>query len=117
MAPTFDDLLAQNRIIFHDGATGTLLQQFGLPLGQAPESWVVENPAAVFAAAEAYVNAGADIILTCTFGGTAARLRDAGLESKAFDTLRVSARRSWRKRRRKNACWLQVRWVRWGDYR
>ncbi len=82
---TLEKLLAQNRIIFHDGATGTLLQQLGLPLYQAPESWVLENPSAVFAAAEAYVNAGAQMILTCTFGGTPFRLRDAGLELKAYE--------------------------------
>lgn len=82
---TLEKLLAQNRIIFHDGATGTLLQQLGLPLDQAPESWVLENPSAVFAVAEAYVNAGADLILTCTFGGTALRLQDAGLQAHAFE--------------------------------
>jgi len=80
---TIHDLLAQHRPILYDGATGTLLQQFGLPIGTAPETWVLEQPALVFAAAEAYVNVGAQIILTCTFGGTAARLRDAGLEDQA----------------------------------
>lgn len=82
-----DELVAQNRVLIHDGATGTFLQQLGLPIHQAPESWVLENPAAVFAAAEAYVNAGADIILTCTFGGTSARLQDAlrGLAAHAYE--------------------------------
>lgn len=80
---TIHDLLAQHRPIIGDGATGTLLQQFGLPIGTAPETWVLEQPALVFAAAEAYVNVGAQIILTCTFGGTAARLRDAGLADQA----------------------------------
>jgi methionine synthase I (cobalamin-dependent) len=85
MPPSLKELFAQNRVLVLDGATGTLLQRFGLPLRQAPESWVVENPAMVYAAAEAYVNAGADIILTCTFGGTAARLSEAGLDAQAFE--------------------------------
>jgi len=85
MPNKFDILLAQNRIVIHDGATGTLLQQLGLPLRQAPETWVLENPAMVFAAAEAYVKAGADIILTCTFGGTEARLQEARLGAHVLE--------------------------------
>ena len=80
-----NDLLANNRLAVLDGATGTLLQQFGLPISQAPETWVLDNPAMVFAAAESYVNAGAVIILTCTFGGTTARLSENGLVDKAFE--------------------------------
>lgn len=85
MPNKFEALLAQNRIIIHDGATGTLLQQLGLPLHQAPETWVLENPAMVYTAAESYVNAGADIILTCTFGGTETRLREAGLGAQMLE--------------------------------
>ena len=84
MPLSFDELLAQKKIILLDGATGTLLQQFGLPLRQAPESWVLDNPAAIVRAAQAYIDAGSDIVLTCTFGGTTARLRDNGLEAHAF---------------------------------
>ena len=85
MPPTFDQLLANNRLVVLDGGTGTLLQQLGLPLAQSPESWVLENPAMIFTAAEAYVNAGSDVILTCTFGGTAARLQHARLDDRAFE--------------------------------
>lgn len=85
MPNKFEELLAQNRIIIHDGATGTFLQQLGLPLHQVPETWVLENPAMIYTAAEAYVNAGADMILTCTFGGTEARLREAGLEAQMLE--------------------------------
>ena len=85
MAKTLTELLAQRTPILYDGATGTFLQEMGLPMRQAPESWVLEQPANVYAAAEAYVNAGAQIILTCTFGGTALRLLDAGLEAHAYE--------------------------------
>jgi 5-methyltetrahydrofolate--homocysteine methyltransferase len=83
MRPTFTELLAQPSPILYDGATGTLLQAFDLPMGTAPEKWVLENPASVYIAAEAYVNAGSQIILTCTFGGTAFRLLSAGLDDHA----------------------------------
>jgi 5-methyltetrahydrofolate--homocysteine methyltransferase len=91
MSPTFEQLLAQNRPILYDGATGTFLQKLGLPRGVAPERWVLDNAGMVFAAAEAYVNVGAQMILTCTFGGTAFRLRDAGLERRVYDVNRLAA--------------------------
>lgn len=91
MPVTFEQLFAQNRPILYDGATGTWLRRLGLPHGVAPERWVHENAGMVFAAAEAYVNAGAQMILTCTFGGTAFRLRDAGLERYAYDINRQAA--------------------------
>lgn len=91
MPVTFEQLFAQNRPILYDGATGTWLRRLGLPRGVAPERWVRDNAGMVFAAAEAYVNAGAQMILTCTFGGTAFRLRDAGLERYAYDINRQAA--------------------------
>lgn len=88
---TLAELLAQNRPVVHDGATGTFLQQLGLPLNTAPETWVLENGALIFSAAEAYVNAGAQIILTCTFGGTEFRLRRARLDKHAETINRTAA--------------------------
>lgn len=85
MAKTLAELLAQRTPILYDGATGTFLQEMGLPMRRAPESWVLDQPANVFAAASAYVNAGAQIILTCTFGGTALRLLEAGLDAHAYE--------------------------------
>lgn len=85
MSPTLDQLLTQNRPIVYDGATGAFLRKLGLPRGVPPERWVLDNAAMIFAAAETYVNAGAQMILTCTFGGTAFRLRDAGLQTHAYD--------------------------------
>lgn len=88
---TWDRLLAQKRPVFYDGATGTFLQEIGLPIGMAPEKWVMDDPARVFASAEAYVNAGSDIILTCTFGGTPFRLLDSGLDGQAYQVNRRAA--------------------------
>lgn len=91
MALTLDQLLTQNRPILYDGATGTFLRKLGLPRDVPPERWVLDNAAMVFTAAEAYVNAGAQMILTCTFGGTAFRLRNAGLEAHAYEINRQAA--------------------------
>lgn len=50
-----------------DGAWGTQLQAAGLPGGACPDGWNVTNPAAVEAVAQAYVEAGSQVILTNTF--------------------------------------------------
>ncbi|MBI5034559.1 MAG: homocysteine S-methyltransferase family protein [Chloroflexi bacterium] len=92
MPPSFDRLFDHHRLVVLDGATGTLLQQFGMPLSHSPESWVLENPVAVYTAAEAYVNAGSDIILTCTFGGTVARLQESLLGDRAFEINQTAAK-------------------------
>ncbi|MCL4393543.1 MAG: homocysteine S-methyltransferase family protein [Chloroflexi bacterium] len=91
MAITFEGLISLRTPIVFDGATGTLLQQMGLPMRQAPETWVLEQPASVYTAAESYVNAGAQIILTCTFGGTSVRLLDSGLDARAYEINRRAA--------------------------
>jgi 5-methyltetrahydrofolate--homocysteine methyltransferase len=79
-----DGLLSGDKPVLYDGATGTLLQEMGLAIGTVPEQWVLDNPAHVYMAAQAYVNAGAQIILTCTFGGTTFRLLDSGLEAQGY---------------------------------
>jgi 5-methyltetrahydrofolate--homocysteine methyltransferase len=79
------DLLGQRAPIIYDGATGTFLQQLGMHVRQSPEAMVLEQPTLVLTAAEAYVNAGSQIILTCTFGGTAVRLLEAGLDARAYE--------------------------------
>ncbi len=75
----FKTFLAERTVLVADGATGTMLQRAGLPAGAAPESWNLENPDAVRALYQAYADAGADLILTNTFGGTRIRLERDGL--------------------------------------
>ena len=69
-------------VLVADGATGTMLQKAGLPAGAAPERWNLENPDAVCALYQAYLDAGADLILTNTFGGTPARLERDNLHEQ-----------------------------------
>ena len=60
-----------------DGATGTNLQKVGLKAGMPPEAWVMEQSEKILALEKSFVEAGSDIILTCTFGGTRLRLKDS----------------------------------------
>ena len=75
----FKERLSKERILIADGATGTMLQKAGLPPGVSPECWNLERPEAIRALHQAYVEAGADLILSNTFGGSRLRLEKAGL--------------------------------------
>jgi 5-methyltetrahydrofolate--homocysteine methyltransferase len=90
--PDFKDRLQRPGVLIADGATGTMLQNAGLPNGAAPERWNLENPAAVCALYRAYVEAGSDIILTNTFGGSRLRLERDGLGEKTTEINRAAAR-------------------------
>lgn len=78
----FVSRLTDGDIIVADGAMGTMLQEAGLPSGQSPEGWLLENPQAVHGVHRAYIEAGSDMILTCTFGGTRPRLAQYELDDR-----------------------------------
>lgn len=78
----FTKFLQTKNTVILDGATGTNLQQRGLPAGMAPENWVLENPNEILQLHQDFINSGSDIILTCTFGGTSTRLAHAGLATQ-----------------------------------
>ncbi len=82
MKRSFLDALNQSVPLLADGATGTMLQAAGLPVGEAPERWLLDNPGAIRALAAQYVAAGSDAIYTCTFGASRIGLRRCGLEDK-----------------------------------
>lgn len=83
MSPSLLERLRAPGVIIADGATGTMLQRAGLPVGTPPERWVWERPDEVLRLHQAYVEAGAEILLTCTFGGNLSRLRRDGLDAYA----------------------------------
>lgn len=74
MRTTLAELIATGRPVLADGATGTNFFQMGLASGYAPELWNVEHPERVRALHQQFVDAGAQIILTNSFGGTRQRL-------------------------------------------
>ena len=75
MTDRLSKLLAARPWLLADGATGTNYFAAGLEAGGAPELWNVEHPDRVEALHRAFVEAGADIILTNSFGGTHYRLK------------------------------------------
>jgi 5-methyltetrahydrofolate--homocysteine methyltransferase len=80
--------LASGEVLIADGATGTMLQTAGLPAGTPGEAWVLERPEEIKKLHRAYTEAGSQIILTATFGGTRARLKAAGLDPKVTEISR-----------------------------
>jgi methionine synthase I (cobalamin-dependent) len=88
----FQDRLAQGGILIADGATGTTLQKAGLPSGMAPERWNLENPDAIRALHRGYVEAGSDLILTNTFGGSRLRLEMEELGDRTHEINLAAAR-------------------------
>lgn len=77
--------LVQKKYLVSDGAWGTMLQNFGLKTGDCPELLNEINPEIVLKVASSYVDAGADIIETNSFGGNKIKLKHFGLENKCFE--------------------------------
>ena len=88
----FKDRLSESGILITDGATGTVLQRAGLPSGTAPERWNLENQEAIRELHRGYVEAGSDLILTNTFGGSRPRLEMEGLGDKVREINLAAAR-------------------------
>jgi len=82
--------LAAGEVLVSDGATGTNLQQLGLPVGAPAEIWILEDPEAILRLHQSFIDAGSDILLTCTFGGTRLRLGASDL-SEQFETINLRA--------------------------
>lgn len=70
-----EDLLSRKGALLADGATGTNLFDMGLVSGDAPELWNTDEPDKIRALHQSFVDAGADIILTNTFGCNRHRLK------------------------------------------
>ena len=79
----FLERLNTGETLVADGATGTNLQKMGLKPGKAPEDLVIDQPDLLLKLEGSFVNAGSDIILTCTFGGTRLRMKDSKYQDRA----------------------------------
>jgi 5-methyltetrahydrofolate--homocysteine methyltransferase len=73
----FQQLLYTKKILLADGATGTNLHKMGLKPGTIPEELIFDQPELLLELEKAFVDAGADILLTCTFGGTSLRMKES----------------------------------------
>ncbi len=89
---TFTELLATGRVLVADGATGTVLFDLGLESGGCPELLNVDRRDLIGKVHTGYIEAGSDIILTNTFGGTRARLKLHHLEDRVAELNAAAAR-------------------------
>lgn len=87
-----DDLIAERECLLIDGAMGTEMFARGLEAGSPPELWNVEHPERVAEVYQAYVDAGSDIFLTNSFGGTAFRLKLHDLQDRVEELNEAAAR-------------------------
>ena len=79
----FFERLNSGEILVADGATGSNLQKMGLKPGKPPEDLIIDDPDTILKLASSFAQAGSDIILTCTFGGTRMRMKDSKYQDRA----------------------------------
>ena len=81
----------QNERLIFDGATGSYLQQHGLEPGGCPELMNADAPETIKEMARAYFDAGSDIVLTNSFGGTKFRLQHYDAEHRVDELNKLAA--------------------------
>ncbi|SMO43351.1 betaine--homocysteine S-methyltransferase [Ruegeria faecimaris] len=91
MTNALSKLLDSNTTLLADGATGTNLFNMGLQSGDAPELWNVDAPDKIRALYQGSVDAGSDLFLTNTFGGTSARLKLHEAQNRVGELNRAGA--------------------------
>jgi len=85
MSKAFFEKIRTGKILVSDGATGTNLLQRGLPRGVSGENWVLEKSEEIVRLHRDFIDAGADIILTCTFSASPLRLEGSELAGRALE--------------------------------
>ena len=78
------DLIREQTVLL-DGGMGTELISHGFPQGACPESWNVEKPDIVKKIHKSYFDAGSDVVLTNSFGGSKIKLSSHGLEKRCYE--------------------------------
>ncbi len=91
MSNIFIELLESGKPIILDGAMGTMLMEAGLTQGDPPEEWNVLYPERLEKIHSAYIQAGSQIILTNSFGGTHFRLTMHGLQERVTELNKAAA--------------------------
>ncbi|HEY9536025.1 MAG TPA: homocysteine S-methyltransferase family protein, partial [Kiloniellaceae bacterium] len=91
MADRLTELLETRPWLLADGATGTNFFAMGLQHGDAPELWNLAQPDDVVRHYRSFIDAGSDIVLTNSFGGTANRLKLHKADDRVFEINQAAA--------------------------
>jgi len=83
--------LQKQRLLVSDGAWGTFLHQRRLEPGECPELWNVTHRGDVLSIAKSYIDAGADMILTNSFGASPFKLKHYGLAERTLELNEAAA--------------------------
>ncbi|GMU92787.1 MAG: hypothetical protein AMXMBFR4_18450 [Candidatus Hydrogenedentota bacterium] len=83
--PSILAALKRKKLLVSDGAWGTMLMGAGLRPGECPELWSVERPEALLNIGRQYLDAGADLITTNSFGASRFNLARYGLGERAAE--------------------------------
>lgn len=86
-------LLKQGPVLL-DGATGTMLQKAGMPVGVCPEQWIMEHPDEIINIQKAYVEAGTQILYAPTFTANRIKLQEYHLADRLEEMNRTMVRLS-----------------------
>ena len=92
MKTSIHAVIASEGPILADGGMGTTLFSRGLEQGMVPELWNVEHPEEIRGIHGDYIRAGAQIILTNSFGGNRIRLSLHGVKDRVVELNRIAAR-------------------------
>jgi 5-methyltetrahydrofolate--homocysteine methyltransferase len=85
------DMINKGKTLVSDGAWGTLMHAKGLKAGECPELWNLTHRRDVLAIARGYILAGADMIMTNSFGASFFKLAHYRLEAKVAEINRAAA--------------------------
>ena len=86
------DEVKAGKILISDGAWGTFLQKKGLQPGECPELWCIDRADDVMDVAKNYIDAGADMVETDSFGGSSFKLEHYGLADRAAEINEAAAK-------------------------
>src|SRR5574339_514067 len=89
---SFRNVLDSDRIHVVDGAMGTMLYAKGVYINRCYDELNLSNPELVQEIHTEYIRAGADIVETNTFGASAYKLQQYGLEANMHEINAIAAR-------------------------